>query len=195
MDYLDLSPVPPRNTMNVGLTAPGNAHMLALFGHPVTGGAYRPNGDCTPVDNAAFRGLLETTSIGPMRVTGLRPAVRSLEDIMRRVSTELPDLFAIVGTAGMHCARFTKIRQPDGSVRIGPGISNHSWGTAIDLTLEGELDRQGNNLTQRGLLVLSSYFNAAGWYWGAAFPVEDAMHFEASRALIARWKQAGALRM
>jgi hypothetical protein len=29
--------------------------------------------------------------------------------------------------------------------------------------------------------------NQHGWYWGAAFRTEDAMHFEASRSLISQW--------
>jgi len=110
-----------------------------------------------------------------------------------RVKQEVPELYGILASSGMLCARFTKIRQPDGSMKIGPGVSNHSWGAALDINLGGKLDPQGNNKTQRGLLILSTYFNAAGWYWGAAFPVEDAMHFEASRSLLARWKAAGEL--
>ncbi|MCT4839885.1 M15 family metallopeptidase [Pseudomonas aeruginosa] len=43
----------------------------------------------------------------------------------------------------------------------------------------------------RGLLILANYFNAAGWYWGAAFPTEDGMHFEVSRGLLAQWKKDG----
>jgi hypothetical protein len=93
----------------------------------------------------------------------------------------------------MLCSRFTKIKQKDGSLKIGPGVSNHSWGAALDINLGGNLDAQGNDRTQRGLLILSTYFNAAGWYWGAAFPVEDAMHFEASTSLLARWRAGGEL--
>lgn len=135
--------------------------------------------------------LLATRNVGPFKATGLRPALRSLQEVLARVQLEVPDLYALLKSSGMLCSRFTKIRQPDGSMRIGPGISNHSWGAAIDINLGGHLDAQGNGKTQRGLLILSTYFNAAGWYWGAAFPVEDAMHFEASRSLLARWKQAG----
>ena len=192
MDYLELVPVPPRKTFNLGLTSPGNAHMLGLFGHSVEGGAYAPDGQCMPATRADFAKLLTTRSVGPFKVTGLIPAVQSLEDVLSRVAAELPDLFAIMGTAGMHCSRYTKIIQDDGSLKIGPGLSNHSWGTAVDIKLQGKLDKQGNDLVQRGLLMLSAYFNAAGWYWGAAFPTEDGMHFEASKSLLARWKASGA---
>jgi len=191
MNYLELIPVPPKHTFNLGLTSPGNAHMLGLFGHPVKGGAYKPDGSCTTPNEPGFTRLIATQNVGPFRATGLRPALRSLGDIFTRVNREVPDLYALLGSSGMLCARFTKIRQPDGTIKIGPGISNHSWGAAIDINLGGHLDRQGNDLTQRGLLILSAYFNAAGWYWGAAFPTEDAMHFEPSKSLLARWKAAG----
>ncbi len=165
--------------------------MLEMFGHPVRNGAYRPDGQCTPPDVQAFTRLLETRNAGPFRATGIKPALDSLKEVFARVKSEVPELHEILGTAGMHCARFTKIKRPDGTIRIGPGISNHTFGTAIDVKLDGNLDPQGNNTTQRGLLVLSTYFNSAGWYWGAAFPVEDAMHFEASRSLLAKWRRDG----
>lgn len=191
MDFLELIPVPPRSTFNLGLSSPKNADMLELFGHPVVGAKYRSDGECTPADSSAFLARLVTESVGPFRATGLKPALASLREVLTRVRNEVPELYALLGTAGMHCARFTKIRKPGGGIRIGPNVSNHTWGTAIDIKLDGELDAQGNNRTQRGLLILSSYFNAAGWYWGAAFPTEDAMHFEASKSLLARWKRDG----
>nr|AAQ21356.1 Csw004 [uncultured bacterium] len=191
VNYTELVPVPPKNTFNLGLKSPGNQYMLDLFGHPVKDGRYSSDGKCTQPNNPALSALLVTQSVGPFRATGLRPAVQSLRDVLLRVQHELPDLYAMLGSSGMLCSRFTKIRQPDGKLKIGPGISNHSWGAAIDINVGGKLDRQGDGTTQRGLLILSSYFNAAGWYWGAAFTVEDAMHFEASKALLARWKAAG----
>lgn len=191
MNYLELVPVPPKSTFNLGLSPPNNAYMLALFGHPVLGGTYHPGGKCTAANNPGFMSLLITKSVGPFRATGIKPAIRSLSEVLMRVHDELPDLYALLGSEGMLCARFTKIRRPGGGMKIGPNISNHAWGTAIDIKLRGQLDAQGDGRTQRGLLVLSAYFNAAGWYWGAAFPTEDAMHFEASKTLLARWRQAG----
>jgi hypothetical protein len=193
MNYLDLVEVPAGKTFNLGLTSPGSGYMVELLGHPVKGASYRPDGKCTAPDAASFTKLPVTRAIGPLKVTGLKPAVQSLQEVLGRVAAEIPDLYALLGTAGMQCARLTKIRRPDGSMKIGPGISNHSWGTAIDISLKGTLDTQGNNLTQRGLLILSTYFNAAGWYWGASFRVEDAMHFEASKTLLARWRAGGEL--
>ncbi len=191
MSYLDVVPVPPPSTFNIGLNSPNNADMIGYFGHPVKGGRYRPDGQCTHADAPGFSRLVATRNVGPFRATGIRPALASLTEILARVATELPDLHALLQTEGMLCCRFTKIRQKDGSIKIGPSISNHAWGTAIDIKLAGRLDRQGDGRTQRGLLVLSTYFNAAGWYWGAAFPTEDAMHFNVSRSLLATWRRAG----
>lgn len=193
MSYTDLVNVPPKDTFNLGLTSPRNKDMLNYFGHPVRHGRYNADGSCSTPNNTTFSNRLRTRSVGPFRTTGIEPAIESLKDVFSRVESEVPDLYAILGTAGMQCARYTKIKRPDGSIRIGPNLSNHSWGTAIDIKLDGQLDAQGNNKVQRGLLILSSYFNSAGWYWGAAFPTEDAMHFEASRSLLARWKRDGAI--
>ena len=193
MDFLEKIPVPPKNTFNVGLTSASNAYMLGLFGHPVKNAKYRPDGKCTVVDNAGFSKLLDKRNVGPFSLRGIKPALDAITEILARVKTEQPDLHAILQTDGMLCARFTKIRQPDGKIKIGPGISNHSWGTAVDIKLAGSLDKQGDNFTQRGLLILSTYFNSAGWYWGAAFPTEDAMHFEVSRGLLGKWRQAGVI--
>lgn len=190
MNFIELIPVPKLSTFNIGLNSPSEKDMLAYFGHPILGGKYLANGDCGTVNNPSFQALLETRNVGPFRVTGLKPALDSLEEIFSRVKKEVPDLYNQLGTAGMLCARYTKIKK-NGKLKIGPNISNHSWGTAIDIKLSGELDPQGSDTTYRGLLVLSTYFNSAGWYWGAAFPTEDAMHFEVSKSLLARWKKAG----
>lgn len=131
--------------------------------------------------------------MGPFTVTGLKPALESLTAIFGRVKIELSGLYGILQTEGMLNARLTKIRQKDGSIKVGPGISKHAWGTAIDIKLAGILNKQGDDLVERGLLVLSSYFNSAGWYWGAAFNVEDGMHFEVSRSLLDSWVKAGSV--
>lgn len=191
VDYAELIPVPDKSTFNVGLSSAGNARMLELFGHPVKNAAYSADGSCTAVNNATFKKLLATRNVGPFAATGLMPALDSLKAIMARVSNEVPDLHAMLATDGMLCARFTKIKQPDGTIKIGPNISNHSWGTALDIRLKTKSDKQGDGKTLRGLLVLSAYFNAANWYWGAAFATEDSMHFEVSRSLLKTWRDEG----
>ena len=93
----------------------------------------------------------------------------------------------------MTCARKVRIRRPDGSIRLGRNPSNHSRGMAIDITLNGVTDTQGDNKCFRGLLILSRYFNAAGWFWGVTFPTEDGMHFEVAESTLKRWKREGKL--
>ena len=150
----------------------------------------RPRGnygtDCQPPTNPVFQALLETADVGPFRCTGIRPAVSALKAILVDVKAAHPDLHGRLGTAGMQCCRFVR-----GST-ITP--SSHSWGIAIDLTIDGQpVDPPGDDMVQRGLLDLWPIFNAHGFYWGAAFPREDSMHFEASDQLVRKWSRDGAL--
>jgi hypothetical protein len=85
----------------------------------------------------------------------------------------------------MECARLVRGSQHS--------ISNHSWGTAIDLTLNGILDRRGDDRVQQGLVDIAPIFNQHGWFWGAGFGTEDAMHFEIGDELIRRWSADGRL--
>jgi hypothetical protein len=168
-------PRPSRESINHGLTAVSNAYMAQTLGQPRE--SY--SSDCQPMTNAALRRHVVTESVGPFRVTGLRPAVNSLQAALNQVQREQPAVHAILGTAGMLCCRYVRGSQSS--------ISNHSWGTAIDFTLNRVLDRRGDNQVQLGLTLIAPIMNQHGWYWGAAFRTEDAMHFEASRSLISQW--------
>ena len=44
---------------------------------------------------------------------------------------------------------------------------------------------------QRGLLDIYPVFLRHGFFWGAAFGREDAMHFEASDQLVRKWAAEG----
>lgn len=188
MNYLELIPCPPPQTINKGLTSPSNNDMYHLLGYPMNDGNYDPNGQCQSPNNPALIKLIETNNAGPFKVTGLMPAISSLKTIFAQVKNKEPELYVLLSSAGMLCARYTKKSKKGGGMKIGPGLSNHSWGTAIDIKIGGVLDQQGSNTVQTGLWVLSSYFNAHGWYWGAAFSVEDGMHFEVSLELLNEWK-------
>ncbi len=170
-----------RTRFNRGITQPRNRTMLEILGQP------RDNygTDCQAVSNPRLRSLIETRQVGPIRVTMLRPALESLERIMERLQQNEPDLFAKVGTAGALCVRFIR-----GSTS---SISNHSWGTAIDLTLAGELDGFGDGGTQMGLVILAEYFNEEGWFWGATYGREDSMHFEIGEETLRAWVAEGLL--
>ena len=170
-----LVPRPDAHTMNPGLVAVSSSYMVQSLGQP----RHSYSQDCQPLTNEKLKKHIVSKSVGPFRATGLDLAVESLAAVMEDIRKEQPAVYAALGTAGMLCCR--NIR---GSTT---GISNHSWGTAIDLTLNGVLDRRGDSKVQVGLTLIAPIFNRHGWYWGAAFRTEDAMHFEASRSLVSQW--------
>ena len=179
MAITDLVPVPA--DINRGLTNAKQATMLALLGSP------RRNftDDCQPVTHEELKRLQRTESFGPFRATGLAPALASLHEVVDEIRIEQPAVHAALGTAGMLCARL---------VRGSPNaISNHSWGTAIDLKLNNVLDRRDDNRVQQGLVDIAPIFNRHGWFWGAGFGTEDGMHFEISDELIRKWSADGVL--
>jgi Putative peptidoglycan-binding domain-containing protein len=179
MPITDLIPIP--QNINNGVNAARQITMKSLLGVP-RGNFTR---QCQPVTNPVLKGLIKTDDVGPFRVTGLAPAVESLKEVLAEVRSEQAEVFAGLGTAGMLCARLVT-----GSAA---SISNHSWGTAIDLTLNGLLDQRGDRArtTQRGLSLIAPIFNRHRWYWGAGFPVEDSMHFELSDQKIRELHAAG----
>jgi len=168
MAITDLIPIPAG--INLGLNAARQITMKALLGNPR--GSFTQ--ECLPVTNAVLRNLMKTDNVGPFRVTGLAAAVDSLKAVMRDVQAEDDEVFAGLGTAGMLCARLVR-----GS---SSSISNHSWGTAIDLKLNGKLDQRGDEdrTVQVGLARIAPIFHRHRWFWGAGFPTEDSMHFELS---------------
>src|SRR5690606_25450666 len=166
---------------NAGITPPRNRTTLEIPGQPREG----YNTECQGVTNPRLKALLETRQIGPIKVTMLKPALDSLERVMNRLKETDPDIYAKVGTAGALCVRFIR-----GS---STSISNHSWATAIDLTLEGQLDGFADGGTQFGLLILAEYFNEEGWFWGAAYNREDSMHFEVGEETLRKWQEEGKL--
>jgi hypothetical protein len=123
-----------------------------------------------------------TRNVGPFRVTGLQPAVDSLADVMAEIKQDNPVLHNRLGTAGMLCVRRIA------NSRI---TSNHAWGTAVDIKVDGVLDIIGNGEALPELLQISEVFNLHGWFWGAEFPLEDSMHFEISLGTMKQWQQVG----
>ncbi|HYJ80700.1 MAG TPA: M15 family metallopeptidase [Longimicrobiaceae bacterium] len=183
-DFGALVPIPAG--INTGVSAAKQQTMLNVFGRPCSLSA-----DCTGVTNPKVRALLVTRNVGPFSVTGIRPAVDALQRIFTRVKAEQPDVFRVVGTAGVLCCR--RVRRASGPP--SPNFSNHSWGTAIDLTIKSRLDPRGDGKTQLGVALLAPFFNAERFFWGAGFrgASEDAMHFEASDELVRDWQRQGIL--
>lgn len=168
-----------RRQINGHLGGARNTTMLGLIGAPR--GSYDQT--CRSPTNSRIAQMMVTADFGPFRATGLKPAVETLHQIMAQIKRDHRDVHDRLSSAGMLCCR--KVR---GSATA---ISNHSWGTAIDLKIDGKLDRRGDGRTQRGLLEIYKAFNDHGFYWGAAFRTEDAMHFEASEQLIRQWAAEG----
>jgi hypothetical protein len=91
----------------------------------------------------------------------------------------------------MFCARLISGSQ---------SISNHSWGTAVDIRIGSILDgvqspsARTDGRTLAGLAAVAPFFNRAGWYWGAGFSsFEDGMHFEVADETVRQWHAAGKL--
>ncbi len=166
---------------NKGISQPNNRVMKELLGNPRE--SYGTN--CQSVTNPHLKSLLQTADIANFRVTMIKPAIESLQRITARLKESDPDIYEKLGTAGALCVRL--IRGSRSSV------SNHSWGTAIDIKLEGKLDRFADGGTQFGLLILAEYFNDEGWFWGATYNREDSMHFEVGVETLRRWADEGRL--
>jgi hypothetical protein len=137
--------------------------------------------------------LIVTEDVGPFKVTGLKPAVDSLRRVLAAVKQAHPDVHDAIGSSGMLCVRNIK-----GTDRP----SNHAWGCAVDINIEGALD--GINVgggtgrlddrTLAGLAAMAPFFHAEGWFWGVGFSTfEDGMHFEVADQTIRKWHEDGEL--
>lgn len=166
VDYLARVPRPKAAAINTGLSSLKASTLRGLLGNP----REDYTAQCQPVTNRDMKRRLVTAQVGPFRVTGLDIAVLSLSQVLQAIRRAEPTLYTVLSTAGMLCPRLVR-----GSDSV---ISNHAWGTAVDLKINGRLDLRGDNLVYEGLLRCYPHFHAAGWYWGAEFNTEDAMHFE-----------------
>lgn len=170
--FTTLLPKPDRSTINRGLSSPSNQALLSKFGSPRENYSQQDQ----PMTNKRLLALMATQSVGPFRAYGMRAAVESLTRVLSDVQRDMPELYNSLSSGGM-----TVVRNVRGS---STSISNHSWGTAIDLKINGKLDVYGDGKVFHGLVLLAPYFHKHGWYWGAAFRKEDSMHFECSASLI-----------
>jgi hypothetical protein len=123
-----------------------------------------------------------------IKLTGIRPALDSVQAVLAKVKEAHPDLIAVLGTEGMLCVRHKK--PTNGSFSDDP--SNHSWGTAVDFKLTGKKAPGATGKTvPRWVAMLVPFFNQAGWYSGISFA--DAMHFEVADGTIRKWAHDGLL--
>lgn len=77
-------PLPKAGSINSGLTYGRPETGLAIFGPPATP---MPE-NCGTATNAKLKALLITADVGPFRVTGIRPAVESLQRIFAKVRAD-----------------------------------------------------------------------------------------------------------
>lgn len=170
-----------RRKINEGITVSSPSFLLETFGPP----REVLSDDCEPMTNPKLKDMLVTEDVGPIRVSMLRPAVDSLTRVFEKIKAVDADLYARISTAGALCVR--RIRGSQSSV------STHAFGLAVDLNIDGVLDTLGDGRTQLGLTILADFFQAEGWFWGAAFSREDSMHFEVSREMITKWRAEGTI--
>ena len=177
--YAQVVLVADRRALNKGLTVPTSSWLVSTFGLP----ADNLGSDCATMTNPRLATLLQDTQVGPIKVKMLKPSVDSLGVILDKIKLADPDLYARINTSGSLCVRLVR-----GSAT---SVSAHSFGLAVDVNIDGVLDTLGDGRTQLGLTILSDFFNADGWVWGAGYGREDSMHFEASKEKIEEWIKEG----
>jgi peptidoglycan hydrolase-like protein with peptidoglycan-binding domain len=179
--FTDLLPIP--SGINEGLQSARNSMMRSLLGNPRS--TYSVNCSREGPTGALGRRVVWGKSVGPFNVSGFDLAVNSLREVFAEATTVYPELVESLSSYGMLCCRYVR-----GS---HTAISNHSWGTAIDLKINGKLDKPYNKKVQYGLTLLAPIFNKHGWFWGASFRNEDGMHFEVSQEKMLEWEAEGKL--
>ncbi|MBL4919084.1 M15 family metallopeptidase [Szabonella alba] len=177
--YAQVVQIAGRRGINTGLSVATPSFLLEMFGPP----REQLSDDCEPMTNPKLKEMLVLGDVGPIRVNMLRPAVESIRRVFEEVRRMDVDLYNRISTAGALCVR--RIRGSQSSV------SSHAFGLAVDLNIDGVLDTLGDGRTQLGLTILSDFFQAEGWFWGASFSREDSMHFEVSKETLIRWRSAG----
>ncbi|MBU1668694.1 peptidoglycan-binding protein [bacterium] len=176
MEFTDLVEIP--DNINEGLNGSKNRDLIKLLGLPKCQGT-ATTGKVEQRFKRRYKPLNFETN-----VNGFDLAVESFKEVLSEIEEVYPELAYALDTNGMAICR---------PVRGGQSYSNHSWGIAIDLTIDGKRDRRGNNLVQYGLTLIAPIFNKHGWYWGAGFTIEDAMHFEISQEKMYQWANEGRL--
>jgi hypothetical protein len=186
-DLNDLIPVTSIANLNKGLSSPSVETMIDALGRPrepLVNDDCR-NGQASPV----VKRLLETRRMTPnFRLTGIKPALDSIEGVLAKVKEAHPEIIEQLSTVGMTCVRHKN--PPHGPPSNEP--SNHSWGTAVDFNLIGH-EAPKNTLPNvpRWVAMMVPFFNEAGWYAGIKF--DDAMHFEVATETLKNWKETGLL--
>ena len=181
LDYAQVVLIADRTNVNQGLRVAGGSYLSEKLGRP----REDLNDNCQPMTNPSLKAKLVTEQVGPIRVSMLQPAITSLKVVFENIRSVDPDLYERINTAGALCVR--RIRGTTNS------LSTHSYGLAVDLNIDGQLDNFTDGKTQLGLTIIADFFNDEGWVWGAGFRREDSMHFEISRRQLDQWLADGKL--
>jgi len=173
--------------INVGLSSASEATMISLLGKPQ---GVTKNDDCYN-DKASEQAqkIMVTKRIDQFHITGIKPAVDSLVTILGGIKASDASLYAALGSEGMLCVR---LRRPT-SGKPSKSLTNHSWGTAIDISVDGKVVGNGKGKVQRGVAAIIPFFNKAGWFAGVGFGAEDDMHFEVANETMHGWAASGLL--
>lgn len=178
-DYAKVVLIANRRNVNNGITVASPSFLEKFLGRP----RETLSDDCEPITSAEFKKRVMLANVGPIRVQMQQPAVESIRRVFERVQEIDPDLYDRINTSGSLCVR--QIRGTQGR------ISTHSFGLAVDLNIDGQLDRFTDGKTQLGLTILADFFIEEGWVWGAGFSREDSMHFEVSKQKLLKWREEG----
>ncbi|WP_278923836.1 MULTISPECIES: M15 family metallopeptidase [Pseudophaeobacter] len=181
LDYAQVVLIADRVNVNRGLQVTGGRYLTERLGRP----RESLSDTCQPMTNPDLKAKLVTEQVGPIRVSMLRPAIESLKVVFENIRKADPDLYNRINTAGALCVR--RIRGTTNS------LSTHSYGLAVDLNIDGQLDNFTDGKTQLGLTIMADFFFDEGWVWGAGFRREDSMHFEISRRQLESWMSEGLL--
>ncbi len=185
--YSEMLPISDILPINGALSSATEHTMISILGSPQMP---LTTDDQPSRASDVVKGLKASAKIAPhISVTGIGPAVESLQEVLDAVFEKEPDLKPILGTEGMLNVR---LRKPT-SGKKSTQISNHAWGTAIDFKIFGKkAPANTGQKVPRFIAVVIPFFNQAGWFSGIAF--HDTMHFEVAEQTIRQWSQEGRLK-
>ncbi|RYH11815.1 M15 family metallopeptidase [Tropicimonas sp. IMCC6043] len=178
-EYTEVVLIQNRTGFNNPLSVASSSFIVDLLGRPRD----VLSDNCEPMTNEGLKAMLRTEQVGPVTVTMLEPAIESLKRVFESIRRTDPKLHDLINTAGALCVR--QIRGTTGR------YSNHSFGLAVDLNINGRLDNFTDGKTQLGLIIIADFFHEEGWIWGAGFNREDSMHFEVSKEKLLEWRSEG----
>jgi hypothetical protein len=174
--------------INTGLTAANEQTMISTLGSPLMP---LTTNDQPNRASPLVTQLRQTVRISQnIAVTAIRPSIESLKKILAKAFQQERDnghdLESVLSTDGMLVVR---LRRPTSGIP-SKKISNHAWGTAIDMKIIGHSSPGNTGHSIPGFIAsLLPFFNEEGWFSGIAF--HDTMHFEVAEGTIRQWLNEG----